>query len=151
MGRARRAIIATTTAVGASKTLIQIQAATNHAVSITRYKLSFDGEENLAAPILVELLRQTTAGTGGSAGTVNRTDETESTTIDATSLQGFSAEPTAGAILDSFYVHPQGGAEVVEVDPDRVRVEAGNRIGLRVTQDSGETSVNVTGFLEFEE
>ena len=44
------------------KTLLQIVAATNHRVLVKEWSISFKGVSNTAAPIEVELLRQTDAG-----------------------------------------------------------------------------------------
>ncbi len=57
---AKTAEVATGTAL---KTIMQLMAAANHRVKVKELSISFKGVSNTDAPILVEVLRQTTAGT----------------------------------------------------------------------------------------
>lgn len=126
-------------------TLIQLVAATNHAIAITELCVGFAGQNPTHKPILVELLRQTTAGTGSSL-TLRKTDDSIADTFDTTGQHAFSAEPSAGEILRSFRVHPQLSLPYPFAEP--IIVGAGDRIGLRVT---AENDVKAEAHLCFEE
>ena len=57
--------------VGATvKTILQLVAATNHPIVITEVAVGFDGVINTKEPVAVQLIRQSTAGTGGDAVTI---------------------------------------------------------------------------------
>jgi len=129
-------------------TLLQLLAGTNRELRITEVGISFQGTDNLAEPVQVELLRQSTAGTASSL-TVVKGDGSDSNTIDATAQQTFTAEPTAGAILRQWLVHPQSGLIYQPQDKDKLTVPGGARIGLRVVTPDADTPV--TAYIEFEE
>ena len=129
----------------ATDTLLQIVAAANHAVRITRWHLSAEGVVNTDDPVLVELLRQTDAGTA-TALTPKKLDDSIADTLDTTGQHTATVEPTAGDILRSRYVHPQSGIDV----PDDIIVGVGDRVGLRVTNATG-VALKFTAEIEFEE
>ena len=128
-GIATKSDIATGTAV---KTLLQVVAAANHAIEITEYAVSFSGVNNTHLPILVELLRQTDAGTTSALTPVNA-DDSGGDTFDTTARHTATAEPTGGDVLRSHYVHPQTGLVVPVGGEAPLIVGAGDRVGLRVT------------------
>ena len=137
------AAIATGTA---AKTLAQILAPANHRVQLKRLEISFDGVTNTATPIKVDILRQTTAGTMSSLTPVKRGNFTE--TLQTTAQHTATAEPTAGDVLRSFYVHPQQG-EVWEAPfDDPIDIPGGTRLGVRATASA---SVNALVALDLEE
>lgn len=129
------------------KTLLQIVAATNHGLKILEIGIGFHGTSNTAEPILVNLYRQTTAGTMTSL-TLVKQDDSNGDTIDATAQHTATAEPTAGDILREWTVHPQTGLvyQVPELAP--IKVGAGDRVGLTVTAGA---SVNADCYIVFEE
>jgi hypothetical protein len=97
--KARTDPIATGTS---TKTLLQLVAASNHAILIDEWSISFDGTSNTAQPIRVDVLRQTTAGTMGiGASTIKFDPDSPAETIQTTRQDTATAEPTAGDILTS--------------------------------------------------
>ena len=101
---------------------------------------------NTATPIKVDILRQTTAGTMSSLTPVKRGNFTE--TLQTTAQHTATAEPTAGDVLRSFYVHPQQG-EVWEAPfDDPIDIPGGTRLGVRATASA---SVNALVALDLEE
>lgn len=116
-------------------TVLQVIAAANHAVLVNSISVSFAGTSNTAAPIKVDVLRQTTAGTmTTAASTVVKDPEGLAETIQTTRGDSASAEPTAGDILHTEHVHPQTGWEWRaggSVKP--IRIAGGGRLGVRVT------------------
>lgn len=120
----------------AAKTILQILAAANHALVIKSAWVGFEGVVTTNAPVLVEILRQSTAGTGGDAVTPKKIDD-GSTTLEATGLSGpsgtWSAEPTAGDIVFRDLVHPQSRDRNILPFDSRIVVPAGGRLAIRVT------------------
>jgi len=132
-------------AVGTStKTLVQIVAASNHGVELDEVSISFQGIVGTDLPILVEVLRQTTAGTMSSLTPVKAPDDTDET-LQVTAQHTATVEPTAGDILDSEYVHPQSGYTFVF---EGEKIGGGDRIGIQTINTGGvdvKASVRVKG------
>lgn len=130
------------TATGTSaKTLLQLVAATNQRVILNEISISFDGVTNSAVPILVELVRQTSAGTM-SALTVRKVSNSDQETLQTTAQQNATAEPTdAGDIPWTELVHPQTGLTWQAPYGQEIKVQGGTRIGIRVTAAAGVNAV----------
>jgi hypothetical protein len=120
------------------KTVLQIRGTTAADLYVARFRVSFDEDTAATAGARVRVLRQTTDGTG-TAGPENRTDE--STVAAAfTSFYNFSAEPTAGEVLEDMYAPAYNGVyESPEVPmPDlasmyRLQALTTARVGIEVT------------------
>lgn len=121
--------ISTTTAL---KTLWQLAAAANVRVLLHAFTISFKGVAPTDAPIRVDILRQTTAGSGGTSQAHTKHNPGDAETIQCTSLYGITTEPTAGDVLESFYVHPQGRREFVARYEKQKQIPGGTRLGVRV-------------------
>jgi hypothetical protein len=118
-------------AAATAKTVLQLltTAGTNKpTVELTELIVSFNGTSSIAQPVEVQLVRQTTAGTGTAATPV--LVKGKSDTILTTGAYNFSAEPTAGDILEVFFVHPQGGFPKIYPLNMEVDVAADTRIGI---------------------
>jgi hypothetical protein len=145
--KARTGEISTGTSL---KTILQVVAASNHGVLIEEINISFQGTSNTATPILVNVYRQSTAGTmGSSTSTITKdpddTDETLQTTVQDGG-SGYSAEPTAGAILKTVYVHPQTGWDWQSRIRGEIKIGGGDRLGIVVTAGASVNCVvSVTG------
>ena len=95
----------------------------------------------------MDLLLQTTAGTA-SAGTNVPLNAASPTAIGTTQIS-FTAEPTAGGVMESLMVHPQGGLYVCQYPEGREPTMAvSTRLGIRATAAAG---VNCSGWVEWEE
>jgi len=115
------------------KTLIQLVAATNHAIDVVEVGIGFHGTNNTNAPILVQLTRQGDAGTS-SALTSVKADDSVGDTLDTTARDTFTGEPASNTdVLRSWSVHPQTSMVYQLHDLAGVTVGAGDRLGLRVT------------------
>lgn len=121
--------IATGTAL---KTLIQIVAPANQRLKIDEISISFKGVVATDSPILVEVLRQTTAGTMTALAPVKNNDG-DPETLQVTALHTATAEPTAGDVLKRWLVHPQAGRPWQAPFSRELIVKGGGRLGLRVT------------------
>lgn len=135
-----RAAVATGTAL---KTILQIKAPANQRVKLKRFTIGFHGISNTAEPILVNLYRQSTAGTMSSA-TPAPMDEDTTEAIQTTAQHTATSEPTAGVIVGTWTVHPQTGVDI----PTDIVLKGGGYLGLVVTAAAG---VNCDASMEFEE
>lgn len=130
-----------------AKTLMQIVAASNHKSLIDEISISFQGTSNTAAPILIELIRQSDAGTMTSLTLLKDPDDWDET-IQTTANKDASAEPTGTTVIKSLYVHPQTGWDWQAPFGKAIAVGGGDRVGLRVTAGA---SVNATVSMSGEE
>jgi hypothetical protein len=94
----------------AIKTMIQLLAATNQRVKVNEASMSFNGTSNTNAPIYVELVKQTSAGTITNTTALTKEDAAYAETIQTVGKDTATVEPTdSGAVLVAEYVHPQTG------------------------------------------
>lgn len=132
--------------VTAPVTVMQIVAPANQRLRINSWGISFDGTAATDAPAQVVLMRQTNAGGMLALTPVNKGVGAE--TVQSTALHTATSEPAAGAVVDSFEVHPQGGYEKIYTPGAEVLVAGGGRLGIQVTAGA---AVNVRAKIEFEE
>ena len=133
MAGVRFAAVTAEVSTGTSvKTIVQVVAASNHRILIDRATVTFQGTSTTDAPILVEMLRQSTAGTMSSLTPV-KLNSADDETLQVTARHTAPAEPTAGDVLESFLVHPQGGKEWLAPFGRAIVVPGGGRLGVRVT------------------
>lgn len=144
VGIARIAGVATGTSI---KTLLQLLAATNHAIEIIEIGIGFHGTSNTGEPILVNFMKQTTAGTM-TALTLVKGDDSVADSFDTSASHTATAEPTAGDVLRSWPVHPQTGLVWQAHDKAPIVIKQGDRGGLTVTAGA---SVNADAYIVFEE
>lgn len=130
-----------------AKTILQLVAPANHRVALKGFSVSFDGISPTAAAVQVELVRQTTAGTMSPA-TPALDDDSLPEAIQTTAQKNATAEPTAGAVVRRYNIHPQDGLERVFDLDEELLIKGGGRLGLRCTAPEG---VNVTGHMFAEE
>jgi len=136
-------------AAAATETLVQIVTTTNQRVRVRGFGVSFNGTDATKQPILVDVLRQTTAGTS-SALTIVKADPASGTPV-TTALQSFTVEPTAGDILWSAYFTPVGGGIDLALYPDdEIVLGPSTRLGIRCTTVTGVTC-DANGFIRFVE
>lgn len=150
---ARSFLTAANTAVQAltaatAKTVLQIKAPTNQRVAVRQISVSFDGASNTAVPVIVKVVRQTTAGTTSSSATIKAKDNDISTAIQSTVLDGFSAEPTYGDQHWIAHIHPQTGAVYQLPLPGEITLAGGGRLGVVCTAPA---NVNCLCSIEAEE
>jgi len=141
---AQTAAIATGTS---KKTLVQIIAAANHRALVKEISISFDGVSNTAVPILVEVARQSDAGTM-SVLTPAKLNVDDSETLQTTATHTASAEPTEADVVMAENVHPQGGYTWQAPFGGEIVISGGDRLGVAVTADAG---VNAVARIAFEE
>lgn len=112
-----------------AKTVLQIVAAANHRVKVQRVSVSFEGTSTTDAPVQVDIYRQTTAGTGGTANNPVKDNDADDETLQTTALRNIvTAEPTSTDLLESKFCHPQG-----RIDLGPFTIPGGGRIGVKLT------------------
>lgn len=129
------------------ETLAQIVAPAARRLKLVRWGVSFNGADVTKAPVRVELLRLTSAGSSAAFTPVKMdpTDEVAS----ATARVAHTAEPTAGDVLEVHYLTPAGGNLIENYAPEEAPVvQASGRLGIRVLAND---AVNANCFLIFEE
>lgn len=114
----------------AAKTVLQIIAPSTNKVTIAKgdLEVSFNGTSATDEPVLVQVMRQTTA-IGGSPTTVTpkKARNGEAGTIQTTAkASAGGAEPTSSDIYWSGRLHPQGR----HVIPKEFVIEQGDRLGV---------------------
>lgn len=131
-------------------TLLMVKAPANQRLKIREFGISFQGTDNLAAPVECQLLKVTTDGTG-SAVTEVVTDASVDETLQGTATEAYGGtnEPTAGSIYQREFIHPQTKWHVVVADPDNLVVKGGERIALKAIGPGA--TVTACAWLEWEE
>jgi hypothetical protein len=143
-------ISAVAAASAAAKTVLQIVGSTYCRALVKAWEVSMDGADSTKTPVLVELIRQTTAGTSSSLTLVKHDEASVAAT--GTALQTFTAEPTAGDVLASVYLSPAGGIYSYQFPlGDEPVVAVSGRLGIRVTTVAGSGTPNVAAWLKFSE
>lgn len=134
-----------------AKMIVGVNAPTNQRLRILGYGVSFDGVTASAIPATVRLRRHTTAGTS-TALTIVKAETEIGVTIQSTAGENYTVNPTLGDIVWPGFIHPQGGVfdKVFPLDW-KIFTAAGGRIGIVVTTPSGAATVNVQGYILFEE
>lgn len=122
-----------------AKTVAQLAAPANQSVAVHGLSVTFDGVSNTAEPVLIELLRQTTAGTSTARNPLKTKDT--STALQTTGGVNFTAEPTAGDVLRVFHVHPQAGAVIPLPLEREIVIAGGGRLGVRMTAPANVNTV----------
>ena len=129
------------------KTLLQIVAAAQHRVKVKGWGIFCKGIVTTDAPLLVALVRQSTAGTM-SANTPQKKDTAVAETLQTTAQHTATVEPTITSTLKSIDVHPQSGfSEFFPLGSEIIMV-GGSRLGLVVTAG---VSISATPFFDIEE
>lgn len=131
------------------QTQLQLLAPTNQKVKITEVSLSGQGISNTELPLNVQLLRQTTAGTG-TPSTEVKMDPDDGVTLQVVAVEDFTAEPTPGDILVRWFVHPQAGIVWVPPPGTEVILPGAGRVGLRIL-DSPSTALDINSYIKWEE
>jgi hypothetical protein len=116
-----------------AKTIMQLVAAANHGVLIDEISVSFKGTSNTASPVLVQVVRQGTAGTMSSIASLAKDPADADETLQVAGTQNATVEPTTTALLISEEVHPQTGYTWQAPFGRQIKIGGGTRLGIVVT------------------
>jgi hypothetical protein len=115
------------------KTLLQLNAAAGVCLAISGVVVSFDSTSNTAEPVIVKLIRVTTAGTG-TARNPNKLNSDMSTGLQVSGTENHTVEGTNGDILAIHHIHPQAGMPIpIPLPEGEVVVPGGGRIAVKCT------------------
>jgi hypothetical protein len=132
-----------------AKTLLQLVTPSTRRVWINEIGISFKSSTTTDAPILVELLRQTTAGTM-SAATPLLEDPADAASLCTGCQQTATVEPTASDILRHWDVAAQAGLVVYQFPLGMEIVMAvSTKLGLRAT--APQTQAGVEAYILYTE
>jgi hypothetical protein len=133
----------------ATTTVVQVAAGAKP-LRVIEVGFSFDGVDATKTPVHCRIVRQTTTGTASALTLIKENEGSEAALATATSI--FTAEPTNGDILRSWYVSPAGGLWVIQFPLGREPVVAAatGRIAVQIVTGAGVTA-NTSVYLTFEE
>jgi len=134
-----QAIAATT-----AETVLQLTAAANHRIRVKGFSVTVAGTSPI--DLTVRIVRQTTAGTSGTAVTPVKLEPGAAETIQTTAATNFSAEPTSTDVLG--YMRLQGSYKEIFPLGNEIIIAGGGRIGIECTCTS---SATVAAEFRFEE
>ncbi len=127
----------------ATKTIMQIVAASNHRVLINEVSIGFLGVLATEVPVHVQILAQTTAGTMSSLTPV-KTNSSDDETLQTTAQHTATAEPTAGNVIWADVFHPQTARRITFNPGRELVIPGGTRLGLRLLSPAQSGTVSVT-------
>ncbi len=128
------------------KTVLQAVAPTNQRQKILGWGVYFDGTSPAGEPVIVEMVRQSTAGTMTALSAVKVSPGSE--TVQSTAQHTATVEPTLTDVIFRKEVHPQSGYEMTFPLGQEIPNVGGGRIGIRCTAPAG---VNCVASLTIEE
>lgn len=109
-----------------------IKAGTSHQGKLLEAGVSFRNGTATDEAVLFEVFRATDDGVGSSALTLQKLSD-DSTTLDASGLEGFTTDPSVGDIVHDFFVSPAPGGGHIWTPPRDLIIAGGGRIGIRLT------------------
>lgn len=136
------ALVATT-----ARTVLQVVAPANQRVKIKEWGVFFDGTSVTAESVVIQIVKQTDAGTMSALTPVKR-DSSIPGTIQSTAQHTATVEPTTTDIVDEIEVHPQQGYEKIFPLGGELWIPAGERRAIRCNAPA---NVNVNTKLVCEE
>jgi hypothetical protein len=138
-----------TGSISAVQTILQLITSSAVSIKIKEIGISFNGTSNIATPIDVQLLLQTTAGTA-SAGTVSKINGTDSYSLATTSQITFTVEPTTSTFFHRWFIHPQTGFVYVAQPGAEIVLAVSSRVGIRLAT-APSAGINVNCYIIWEE
>lgn len=130
-----------------AKTILQVVAASNHRVKVLGWGVYFDGVSPTEAPVVVDLQRQTSAGTMTSL-TPTKNNDSDDETLQTTAQHTATSEPSSGDSLKKIEVHPQTGYEWIAPFGQEVIIKGGGRLGIKCTAPA---ACNAIGYMLLDE
>jgi hypothetical protein len=136
-------------AAATAKVVLNVIAPAQFGVDLKKFRVAFDGVTASAVPVLVELMYSTQAGAGAGStgGTVNQIYG-RTITAGFTSAYGYTTDPTALTLVDSFLLDPNKGLVIYDFPlGDTPDTAVSNALCLRCTAPA---IVNVRATMVFE-
>jgi len=134
-------------AAATAETLLQIVAPTNIRVVLIGYGIGGTGTSNTETPGIVNVQRQTSAGTS-SAQTPLQLQDTITEALQSTGRDLFTVEPSLGDLLRRHTVHPQAALDLRDSFSREIILGSAGRLGISVTYAQAQT---LEAYMDFEE
>lgn len=132
-----------------AKTVLQLVTPATTRAKITSFSVSFNSVTATDAPAVVDLIRQTTAGTGGDAETPAALDPDAPSALCSGLSDIDSSEPTAGVVLWTGYVTPVGGLFVLNfAEGEEPVIDVSGRVGIRINSPEANDTIATLTFVE---
>lgn len=154
---ATRRYVAQTTAAfsyaaNTTKTLVLVDAAASRGVKVTEVGVSADGVTGAALALLVELCHVTMATTGTNTSMTPVQTKGPAVASAHSAAHSYSAEPTVVTVAKATYMTPNTPTVIWQF-PLGAEFEGnlGEGVAIRVTNPTSGTTVNVRGWIEYEE
>lgn len=132
-------------------TLLQVVAG-DAGLEVYGFGIYIDGVDGSEPPPKFELVRQSTAGSGSSAAVVAKLNDEDGRTLKTTAIQSCTSEPTGTTVVMNGFVPTRGGGFHRRFDQlERITVGPSDRLGIKLTADSTQSSRNVLPYFLVEE
>lgn len=129
---------------GTDKTVLAAAAPANITVTVTNIQAWFNGLVSTDPEIEVNIKRQTiSTGTSGGSITPSKLG-TNPETIQSTATYGYTVEPTAGAVLERWFINPQTGNPREYPLTREIWIQGGTQLGVCVNNSGTAKNVDVT-------
>ncbi len=129
------------------ETLIQLLTVANHRAALLGYGVGGSGTSNTQQPGIIDILRQTTLGTG-SALTLRRLQDTIAEALLTTAVSQYTVEPTPGDLLRSHTLHPQAAFDIRDAFSREIIIGGAGRLAIRADFADAQT---LEAYMDFEE
>lgn len=132
---------------GAAKTLIQLVSPSSRFLWIREAAVGFKSITATDVAVLVQLVRQSTAGTA-SALTPSRDIESQPVAL-ASAQEIFTVEPTSGVVVKEWLITPIGGQLIYQLPLEEyVEMAVSSRLGLICNAPQAQSA---RGYIKFNE
>ncbi len=123
-----------------AKTVVQITTPSSRRCKVKEVSVSFNSTTTSDAPVLVQLVTKTTAGTG-TARTPIAEDQVDPAALVSATVN-HSAEGTTGVVLREWRITPVGGALIWQQPlGDEITLAVSTRLALVLTSAASQTGV----------
>jgi hypothetical protein len=137
-------------AAATAKTILQLATPATRRAWLKEASISFKSITQTDVPVLVQLRRQSTAGTATAIVSANVAPDVEGHPAALCSAsENATVEPTTGVIVKEWYITPIGGVLVYQLPlGDEIEMAISSFLGMVVTAPQIE---NCRGYLKFNE
>ncbi len=139
-------------AANTTKTLILVDPPANRDLAITEWGVSADGVTGAALALVVELCHVTVATAGTSTAATPVQVRGKTATVGASAAHSYTVEPTVVTVISSVYLSPNTPTLIVQLPlGGEIESNVGEALAIRVTNPASGTTVNLRGYIEWEE
>lgn len=138
-------------ASNAAKVAIQLATGAGITNRVVGFSVSFNGTDASKTPVLVELVKETGASSGGAAGTLTQADGLLARTVQTTCRTNDTTDGSSPTILESWYVSPTAALVIQYPLGREPGMAASSYLALRITTVTASGTPNYQASLWIEE